>query len=274
MDYNTDFKIRINPKNLGVTKNFETTIKACNGDIVFICDQDDIWLENKVERIIKIFENNKEVDVIFTNAYLVNNQLTKFKDTLWDTIKFNPERSKKNGEDLFSIFLNRNIATGATMAFRKSFVEKILPMPEEWIHDGWIAITALLEKKLYAYPEKLILYRQHLHNVIGAKNEGILTKVRKYLGQPDKITHDNYNKFKRYESVIEYISNNSIDVTTTEINNIKQCVKFWEDKCGIVTRSKLKSIINIMGHVKKGHYNQFATGYRAVIKDVFNLLKV
>jgi glycosyltransferase involved in cell wall biosynthesis len=43
-----NIKLTVNKTNLGVTKNFERAISLCEGDIIFLCDQDDVWNKNKI----------------------------------------------------------------------------------------------------------------------------------------------------------------------------------------------------------------------------------
>lgn len=64
--------IYINEPHLGVNLNFEKAIKLCQGDIIFLSDQDDIWEENKVDTIIGYFSTHEDKNVVFGDAVLIN----------------------------------------------------------------------------------------------------------------------------------------------------------------------------------------------------------
>ena len=66
------FFLHYNNKNIGPTKNIEKAIQACTGDIILLADQDDYWESNKVETIVKWFEQNPTMNGVFTNGSLMN----------------------------------------------------------------------------------------------------------------------------------------------------------------------------------------------------------
>src|SRR5688572_17357597 len=78
-----------NSERLGSTRNFEAAIRACKGDIIFLCDQDDVWYPNKVALIEASFINNPSAGAIFTDADVVDENLHLFERRLWETFKFN-----------------------------------------------------------------------------------------------------------------------------------------------------------------------------------------
>lgn len=161
------FRIYSNEKNLRSVKNFEKAISLCTGDLIFLSDQDDIWEEIKVERYLNHFKQHPAIDVICSNGNLIddnNTQLEKY--TVWDV----PEILKSNNLDYFKIFCTvGNFATGASMAIRKSFVEKILPFPliDGFHHDEWIAVIASEENRFDFINDKLFSYRIHSEQQVG-----------------------------------------------------------------------------------------------------------
>ena len=57
-------KVFENKRNLGYVKNFEQAIARCNGDVIFFCDQDDIWHVEKIERCLEVFDTNPDVGLV------------------------------------------------------------------------------------------------------------------------------------------------------------------------------------------------------------------
>ena len=72
---NVEYILKLNKNNLGFAKNFYQAIKLCSGDIIFFCDQDDIWKENKVDLMCQVFDNDPDTLLVFSNAYITNENL-------------------------------------------------------------------------------------------------------------------------------------------------------------------------------------------------------
>ena len=157
---------------MGSTRNFELAIAECRGDIIFLCDQDDVWYPNKVKTIEAVFIDRPETGAVFTDADVVDENLQPLGSRLWKYFKFRPkEQAQVEAGDALSVLLRHPVATGATMAFRSSFRDFLLPMPPTW-HDAWIALLIGTTSHLVALPTPLIAYRQHGHNQVGIPRPG------------------------------------------------------------------------------------------------------
>jgi len=166
-------KLQINQKCLGSTRNFESAICACNGDIIFLCDQDDIWYLDKIARIEECFMNNPEAGAVFTNADIVNRNLQSYGPKLWKKNRFSSREQKMVNEgNAFTVLLKHSVVTGATMAFRSGYRDILIPIPDIWVHDAWIAFLISATSNLIAIPTPLIAYRQHSSNQIGVAGGG------------------------------------------------------------------------------------------------------
>ncbi len=173
-----------NDINLKVNKNFEKAITLCTGDYIFLCDQDDIWVNNKVETMISIFDKNPEYEGIFSDGNLINEFGEIFtKKSLWENVLFF-EKNINNQVDLFYYIANiRNMVTGATLCIKKEVKQFIFPFPKEDIiyHDEWIALLLAFRKKLSFSNEKLISYRIHSMQQIGVIKESSLKRNLKRI---------------------------------------------------------------------------------------------
>lgn len=164
----TVFKIHINGKNLRSVKNFEKAISLCENEIIFLCDQDDVWKPEKVSLFLKKFRENTAVDVFASNAVIIDdNDNVIDKNTIWDVVSF---LGKENIQyDFFTVFsVVGNLATGANMAFRKSFISNALPFPEKYFHhDEWISLLASSKNRFGFIEEKPSFYRIHETQQVG-----------------------------------------------------------------------------------------------------------
>jgi glycosyltransferase involved in cell wall biosynthesis len=161
-------QLYFNEKNLGTVANMEQCLRMMSGDIIFLADQDDVWLPNKVEKTLTFFQENPSADAVFSNADIINEVGGKVKDmTLWDIIGFPHDQVE------LSDFERRvdNVVTGAGLAFKRdpSLIEKDIPQMPGLLHDGWIGLYFAAKNTLMANPEKLFQYRSHANQQVGGK---------------------------------------------------------------------------------------------------------
>jgi glycosyltransferase involved in cell wall biosynthesis len=155
-------RLHVNEVNVGSTRNFDHAIKLCSGDVVALCDQDDVWLPRKLRLYEEVFEARADVGLVFGDALVVGEDLSPAGRRLWDWT-FTPAARREMRRDAFRALLRRNVVTGATMAFRARFKPLVLPIPADlnMIHDAWIALVVAAVSRVEALPEPLIKYRQH-----------------------------------------------------------------------------------------------------------------
>jgi glycosyltransferase involved in cell wall biosynthesis len=177
------FPVRVyrNEQRLGSTKNFEKAMSLCKGDFIFLSDQDDVWMPEKVNRLLQALRNNPHAGYVFSDALIVDEALHPLGYTMWQTIKFTPrERRQFEQGKQPAVLLKRNVVTGATMAFRATLKSFILPIPEEAIHDEWIA---LLASAIGIYgvliDESLIHYRQHSQQLRGGQKFSLVEQAKR-----------------------------------------------------------------------------------------------
>lgn len=141
----------------GVIKNFEYGIAKAKGDCIFLADQDDVWLENKVETVVREIENG--ADLVLHNALITDGELNETGETSFEVNRTTPGILRN---------IVKNSYQGCCMAFHRDLVRYILPFPERLpMHDQWIGLMAEKHGKVKPVKEPLILYRRHAENVSG-----------------------------------------------------------------------------------------------------------
>ena len=181
-----------NKENLGFFRNFLQAISLCTGDIIFLSDQDDVWRDDKVEKICDWFNSHVGKDVVFTDALLIDDHNHDFtNDTLWERVGFDAHM-RKYFDDGYAqeIWTINNRATGATMAFRKSFVEgKDLSSYNLPVHDYIISLLAVIEDSCGYINDTLTFYRIHSGQTIGAAEYApyLYSPLRAYTIELDNV---------------------------------------------------------------------------------------
>lgn len=142
-----------------VCRNFENAIKHAKGDYIFLSDQDDIWLPNKVEVCIKGLKSH---DLVLHDFMHIDSSGDIIKERHYDGIYAFRHNNflMKNGKHF-----------GCAMAFRKKVLDYSLPFPKHLlIHDYWIGILTELLGDFYFESTPLIKYRIHQQNTSGSRS--------------------------------------------------------------------------------------------------------
>lgn len=150
-------KLYYNEGERGYTGNFENAINKSKGDIIYLADQDDIWVEGKV---FMINEQLKKSHFVISDATVVNENLT---------IVNNSHFKLYNVRKGFGINFLKTRYIGACMAFKREILEKALPFPKRkknCAHDYWLAIVAEFYYKVELCDTPLLLYRRHANNAL------------------------------------------------------------------------------------------------------------
>lgn len=166
-------RILVNSQNLGSNKNFEQAIKHCTGEIIFLSDQDDFWLPQKIATMHGIFLQQPEIGLIFSDADLVDANLQPLGRRLWDYTFPAKARKQFTSENAFTFLLNLSVVTGATTAFRACYRQLFLPIPSAgfYVHDAWLALLMSTQTVIHSLPVSLVKYRQHTQQQIGAPSD-------------------------------------------------------------------------------------------------------
>lgn len=154
----------------GVVKNIQYAVSKSSGDIIFLADQDDVWLDKKVEKVMRAF-SNPNVSAVLHNAEIVDENLKKVGQTTFEWRNSRPGPWKN---------FMKNSYIGACMAFRSNLKKWIFPIPDKiFMHDYWIGVRAEDVGKVIFLREPLLLYRRHSDNVTGLKHESLYFMVKK-----------------------------------------------------------------------------------------------
>ena len=149
-------KIVHNKLERGYTRNFENAIKNASGDFIFLSDQDDVWMDDKVSETINSL---KKCDFVVSDALFVDKNLEDLKQTFF---------SIRGGSKGFLKNLYKSQYLGACVAFKKEILVKLLPFPQKvelCPHDLWVSLISEFYFKTTVINKSLIKYRRHGNNV-------------------------------------------------------------------------------------------------------------
>ncbi len=140
--------------------NIENALKQARGEYIFLADQDDVWLNDKVKRCLPYL---KEKKIVMSDAVLVDANLKVLSESL-DSWRIYREGFLQN--------LYKGRYLGCCMAFHRDIMKLILPFPKKLpAHDVWIGLLGELNKRIIYLPLPLILYRRHGENLSSASTD-------------------------------------------------------------------------------------------------------
>ena len=154
--------------NIGVFKSFMYLLSQVHADYYMFCDQDDVWLSNKISMSMKRMNELEDIYtlqiplLVFTDLVLVNHKLDVIAESVWKITKTVPDIALK--------YLNGVCPmAGCTMLFNDAAKKVSLPISDKgWVHDYWVALSVAKNGIIGYVSQPLIWYRQHGMNEIGA----------------------------------------------------------------------------------------------------------
>jgi glycosyltransferase involved in cell wall biosynthesis len=160
---------------LGPAHNFARAIAATTGDIVVLCDQDDVWERERLSTTGRVLAEQPEAVALFSDATLIDDSSRPLGETLWEALGIagHTARAFANGSrvDRVRILCEGNVVTGATLAMRSTAAANALPIAEGWLHDHWLAIVLAAQADMVMWTEPLCRYRIHdaQHTGVGTR---------------------------------------------------------------------------------------------------------
>lgn len=194
-------------KNLGAAKSFMELLRNVEADYYMFCDQDDVWLKNKIDESFKAIKklenlNNCKPSLVFTDAQVVDADLKVLSQSFIKTSGIKTKFVKQKGYAYVT-----NISPGCTYIFNKNLrniaIKDIENLP---MHDWWLVLNAYKFGELNFLNRADILYRQHDNNVIGVHETNLKEMVKKIVNIKKTITL----QYKQYQFLEEKNFTNSI----------------------------------------------------------------
>ena len=143
----------------GYNKNFENAIMHAKNEFVFISDQDDIWMDNKVKRVLEEFDD--KTNCIRHDCIVIDDN---------DNVLIESYNKERKANLSYKKNFYKNTFTGCCMAIRRDWLLKLLPLPSDVYYDAWIGILSCKFNNAKILDDKLIKWCRH---------EGTVTKLHR-----------------------------------------------------------------------------------------------
>lgn len=259
------FPVRLyrNQKRLGIGQNFEQAIRLCSGSVIALCDQDDVWLPEKLARYAECFSN--EIDWIFCDAQVMDATLLPLAYTLWEATAFTEDQRRlaRDGR-VFEVLLKHYVVAGATTAFRAELRDQLLPIPSEWHYDAWLAAVLAATKKSTMVDACMQHYRQHEHNALGMAQRSLLSQIRDAFD----VNRTDYLAMEicRWQLLVERLGN--AETPACVLPQLEAKCSHLLQRAAFPTNRLLRMPF-VVAEIARGGYSRFSRNWGSVALDLF-----
>lgn len=267
-----DVKVIQNSENLGYKLNFKKAMNLCNGDFIFLCDQDDVWKKDKVKEMISIMESNENIHVLSSSFEYIdeknnlistvhkkgysNNNLYNKEVKLGDLVQVNSNE-----------FIYGNYFQGCALVMDRSTKDFFINHFDDRIpHDWIISLYASLDGGMYFLNKPLFEYRIHNKNSIGVStlNQGTATHVNRAYQFEER-----YQKARDALYVLDILKLNCNEFYSQNIKEYNDIELFMHNH---IVYLKKKSFFKLLFQNRYSYYKKLKT-YRGRIMDLLYCLK-
>lgn len=175
---------------LGVRGNFEALLEASDSPYFMFCDQDDVWLPEKIGWLLHSLLGLEERQgsgvplLVHSDLIIVDETLRPLHKSYWRYARLIDSSARRPPARL----MLRNYVTGCALIGNAALRRAALPFPREArIHDWWMALVAAVLGEIAEHEAPTVLYRQHQRNELGAQSRHPLALTSQFLRGPIAI---------------------------------------------------------------------------------------
>jgi len=266
------FEVRFerNPTRLETTPNFEKAVSLCDGDIVFFADHDDVWMPDKIETLVSLFDEHPETGAIFSNGRVVDEALRPLDYDLWDSLWFDAaEQAAVRSGRAVEIFVRHVVAAGTTLAFRGLYKQLILPFPDlHDCHDAWVSFLIAAVSGVRIVDRNLIDYRLHGSNQFGLRRFNLIEQLEKAREQLAKNIFDhNVRFFSAARERLRVQSDTRFRASAATLSLVEGKIDHAE-KRRAMSPALLRRLPIIVSETLRGNYWRYSYGSKSVAQDI------
>jgi glycosyltransferase involved in cell wall biosynthesis len=253
-----------NESRLGVVRNFQRAIGMTRSEVIFLCDQDDVWLPEKIEKTVALFDS-PEVLMVHTDGRLVDATLRDLGVGLLEALELAAwERELFERERGYEVLLRRSLVTGATAAVRRSLYDAALPFAQGWVHDEWLAVLAALLGRVRRVDLPLLLYRQHGRNQIGARKR---SWSERYVPRSRWGRELHRARARLLQEVRHHIATRGLAVLEPRRRELDEAICHAQFRAE-VPQPLAHRFLAVMRELASGRYRRYSNGWKGALRDL------
>jgi glycosyltransferase involved in cell wall biosynthesis len=263
------FPVRIysNEVRLGPAQNFARAIGLCKGEIIALSDQDDVWKPEKLAVLSGVLENTPEAAYAFSDAEMIDEGGALLGLTFWDAVEIRPKLQRFSGPGQLDALLRHNLVSGATMAFRASFRDVVLPIPEGWMHDYWIVLLGSAVSSGVPVGQTLFQYRRHAAQVCGWRKHSYLDELTKSFNTDPQDSWKKLETFRNIEQRLQAVSG-ARTCPAECLHLLRDKEKHLQVRAEIRCSKGLSKFGMWLSEAFSGRYKRFSDSWQSMVRDL------
>lgn len=251
------------PVNVGFVANFSHALRRASGEVVFLCDQDDVWHLDKLATMLAAFEKRPELTLLHADARLVGDNLVDLGASLFQALQLTRgELDLIHAGRAFDVLIRRSAATGATLALRRELIEVALPVPEGWIHDEWLAMIASIVGVVDVLERPVIDYRQHGGNQIGARPRTLADRWNDLVRPRGAMF---MKEVARMQALERWLAQH--EGAAEAYSMVTRRITHFQARLAMDIRRHIGRLPAIARQWREGNYALFSNGGRSALRD-------
>lgn len=243
-----NFYFYVNHNNQGFISNFCSAMKKAKGQYIVPCDQDDIWLPDKLDALLAEVDDHL---LVYSNSELIDENDNLLGKDLLQLLKINCISGNN-----FRAFYYSNCVTAHTMLFRRELLAYVDTLPETVYHDHWLAFIASRLGTIHYVDKKLVRYRRHGSSVTTTVKKkklpaNPLAYLRDKADRQSRRNQTKLTKLKDFQAFNRQINQQDpeLDIIIGELEKFDRC--FFNRKIYSILKKRHEEYFAI---TRKGHF--------------------
>ncbi len=256
-----------NAERLGYSPNFEQAMRQSTCDLIFFCDQDDVWHPEKIARFVAIFREKPAVMLVASDSDLVDEDLRPLNRRFLANVHFHGGLRRKVKTHPFLAFLALRPLPGHAMAIRREVRDRLVPVPPTWDYDAWASVVSAAMGEVVILEEALVQYRRHRHQTVGTFDASPV-QMAGQLGPGEAASF--YRQIKLFRTLRERLEDPAFAALTGLAQRLAEVdgkIEFLKARARMKDRPRWRWT-SIATQFFLGHYFSFGQGWLSLARDV------
>jgi glycosyltransferase involved in cell wall biosynthesis len=263
--------IVVNEQRLGPAYNLERLLVRATGDVLFPCDQDDIWSPEKIEVLVRALEESPASGAAIGNSSLIDGAGRPLPGSLFELAGLDVTTRKLLASGSSAAVMEiarRNVVASHALAIRRSALDLVLPLGFHWHADWWIAIVLSATTGITIVEDRLVEYRLHDLNTVGLPEKRPLA---------ERASRERIDRFFRRADLL--------DAALARVGELRPGMLSPADRAVLGAQSAhLRArgslpvgrgcrLVPVLREARGGGYRRFSNGWRSVVGDIVRSTK-
>ena len=268
--YAGEFRYIRNPHRLGFVRNFLHLAQEARGDLIFFCDQDDIWLPEKIEVLARILESDPTSEVAVCRSEMVDPDLNSLHKTPLDDVPDLLQKTEAiNAGKGFFCLLNQTIGfQGHNIAMKRSFLSVFRQIPASYeYHDLWICHTAGFFGVLRFVDQVLTLYRIHDRNASTPCVRNVRHDLLHRFKEIRSSSGDVFGIARQLNDLVVFMEQNSPENPNREL--LTGYCRYFNWRAELLQTGCMRRLLLLCRHPGRFRdYYRYGFGARSLVRDL------